>query len=192
MQVECVEAGCVVGREGAVNVDCTLGSSGRPAGEMQQRWIVFGGRGQVASSEAAAMSSLKLSVPETGAAEPDSPMTITRRRVGIVSRIAASFLRYSDSVMSRTAPPPSRIRVAIGSGPNAENRGETIVPLRRAPITPGIEFRAAGGDDEHDVALADAEFAEHAGEPPGRVRQLVIGQIHTADRAGRGRGSHEP
>ena len=48
----------------------------------------------------------------------------------------ATLRRNSDSVVTSTLPSPRASRVRIGSGPNAENSGETTVPFFSAPSAP--------------------------------------------------------
>lgn len=49
------------------------------------------------------------------------------------SRHAATLRMKSSSVVTSTEPLPRFSRVAIGSGPNAENSGETTQPFFRPP-----------------------------------------------------------
>ncbi len=85
------------------------------------------------SSEAAASSAPKSRVPGTSVARPPSPTSSTCRSCGSASRRPATLRRYSASVVTSTLPAPRARRVRIGSGPNAEKRGDTTVAFLSAP-----------------------------------------------------------
>ena len=67
------------------------------------------------------------------ASVPGSEMMMTCSRSVSRSRIDAIFRRYSLSVVTRTLPWPSVIRVSMGSGPNAENSGANTLPFLSVP-----------------------------------------------------------
>ena len=89
----------------------------------------------VKTSDAPASSPVRSRVPGGSGSSGSSGTTSTCRRLGTWSQILATFFRYSEVVVTSTVPDPALSRVAIGSGPNAENSGETGVPFLRLPST---------------------------------------------------------
>ena len=67
-------------------------------------------------------------------------------------------------------------RVATGSGPKAENKGDTTAPAFNAPSVHDVDVRNPGKEQEHDVATRHAERAEDVGEATRGVRQFGKGQ----------------
>ena len=73
--------------------------------------------------------------------------------------------------------PPSSMRVAIGSGPKAENSGVTTRAVLERAEHRDVELGDAPGQHEHAVARADAQRRQHVGEAVGRGAQLGIAQV---------------
>ncbi|MNP44980.1 hypothetical protein D3C76_1388680 [compost metagenome] len=64
-----------------------------------------------------------------------TPWSNTCRSSGNPARMLSTLRRYSAALVTRTLPSPSTRRVAMGSGPNAENSGQTTQPCFRPPST---------------------------------------------------------
>jgi len=56
---------------------------------------------------------------------------VRERRIWL--RAGATLRAYNGAVVTSARPPPRFIRVAIGSGPKAENSGDTTTPAFSAP-----------------------------------------------------------
>ena len=93
---------------------------------------VSGGVGGMSSAGEAAASSARPSSAPAGTPPPSSN-TITWVSDARRSRIGATLRAYSDAVVTSTLPFAACTRVAIGSGPNAENSGETTAWIASAP-----------------------------------------------------------
>ncbi len=88
-----------------------------------------------ALSSALSIKCQKFSVPRAASLSTVSSTTRMCRTDVSWSRIfLASFLRKIALVVMSTSHSPMLSRVAIGSGPNAENNGDTTLPLRSAPM----------------------------------------------------------
>ena len=82
--------------------------------------------------------------------------------------------------MTRTLALPIDMRALIGSGPNAENRGENTASVLQGAESGEVEFRYPAEQRKDPVSLADSVSGQDVGKPVGCRAQLGIAVIADA------------
>ena len=85
--------------------------------------------------------------------------------------------RYKASEVTSALALPIVMRALMGSGPNAENRGENTLPFLKRAESRDIELGDAAQQGEHAIAFGDAALRQNVGKPIGVLPQRRIAEI---------------